>query len=810
MAAVSGAIPNVIGGVSQQPTEIRALNTSTALVNTRSDVATGLSTRPFGGYIGEVGPAPSGAQTVASHKISKVSGRYEVSVYGGQVYVIDLDTGQKQTVTVEGGAGSYINTTDAAANIGFVTVGDTTFIYNRKVTVSAQYKTEGSGTNGNWETGITRKNPNRHSTVWVQQKVGYDRWLALYQNGDLFCKFMWPNDWTAGGAASKLRQYTSTYTSPSASGGSYYTDGVEGPLATSEVSTTVFTITLKSESNWFSFDDDHGKQTMTVVNDKVQEFADLPSGDIEGRLILVSQDRGEDSDDYWVWYKNGFWEETYGWNAYEKPNNSTMPVILVDNRNGTWTLKRTDWPGRTVGDADSNPTPTFIGRTINHMFVHKGRMCILSDENFIASRVGDFENFYRRTCTQLLDDDPIDVASPEGGGGPVFHAAEFDNGLLLFSALDQFKITGDGEGLLSPNTVMIRHANSYNCSSRVSPIFVGPNILFADDYGTRGYAAFREYQIERVFGREIAPAVTDQVPEYIPAGVYSMSGSSTDNVIIALTTGDRRSAWVYNYYFNTEGKVQSAWQRWEFPGPVYAAGFDGDRLIVHIVYGGKLRLMSFTFDAGADMVLDKDSVLLDLRVDENASSVTYDGEDSRVSLPYPIAPADLERTLLVISPENTGTALKGQVYIPSSVSGSTLVFPRVDLRNQKFLVGLAYRFYWRLSPIFMRDNNLVAIQDGRLQLRKVSLLYNNSGPFKTHFTPTGGRQSYTSEFTGWNVGSADTLLGIHSLHSGSFRVSVNGAAEDMDLVVEAWTPWRVRFSSIEWDGRWRPSKRRTT
>lgn len=797
MAAVSGSIPNVIGGVSQQPTEIRSLNTSTALVNTMSDVATGLSTRPFGDFIGELGPAPTGSQTVASHKISKVSGRYEVSVYGGQVRVMDLATGTTQPVTVEGGAGSYINTPDAASNIGFVTVGDTTFIYNRSVKVSAYYSAEGSGYTGNTEAGLVRKNPNRYATVWLKQKTGYDRRIALYLDGVQFASAFWTHD-----AQTQPAEVSADLEAA--------VNGSTTSRSTERVSQTIFAIKLNSESEWVDFDDDHGKQTVSVVNDKVQEFADLVNSDVTGRLCLVSQERGEDSDDYWVWFKRGYWEETYGWNAYEKPNNSTMPVILEDNRNGTWTLKQTNWPGRTVGDTDSNPSPTFIGRTINNMFIHKGRMCILSDENFIASRVGDFENFYRRTCTQLLDDDPIDIASPEGGGGPLYHAMEFDNGLLLFSSLDQFKISGDGDGLLSPNTVIIRHANSYNCSSTVSPVYLGPNILFADDYGTRGYSSFREYQVERVFGREVALSVTDQVPEYIPSGVFSMTGSSTNNVIVALTKGERTSAWVYNYYFNSEGKVQSAWQKWTLPGPAFAAGFDGDRLVFHVRYGGRMHLLGFTFDAGADTILDKDSVLLDLRVDEGDVTTSLVGVDTHVTLPFVPEAGDLEEYRLVVSPENTGSALRGHVFSPSSISGRTLVFPRVDLRNQEFLVGLRYRFFWKLSPIFMRDNNLIAIQDGRLQLRRLSILFNHSGPFTTHFTPSGGRQTYTSEFTGWTVGSSETLLGELALHSGSFRVSVNGAAEVMDLAVEAWTPWRVRFSSVEWDGRWRPSKRRTT
>src|SRR5690606_39854099 len=121
MAAVSGSIPNLIGGVSQQPAEIRALNTSTALSNTWSDVATGLSTRPCGRYIGSIASAPTGGNTVATHIVNKPTGRYQIAVHGGSVFVTDLVTGAAQTVTVESG-GAYINAADAARNIGFVTV----------------------------------------------------------------------------------------------------------------------------------------------------------------------------------------------------------------------------------------------------------------------------------------------------------------------------------------------------------------------------------------------------------------------------------------------------------------------------------------------------------------------------------------------------------------------------------------------------------------------------------------------------------------------------------------------------------------
>src|SRR5690606_13603351 len=208
------------------------------------------------------------------------------------------------------------------------------------------------------------------------------------------------------------------------------------------LSTSVSSVLFDTEGEFLTATDDFADQALFAYNDSVTEFTDLPRFDRTGRLVMIQADMEEDADDYWVWYTGSVWQETYGWNAHESPNNTSLPVILVDNKDGTWTLKYTNWPGRTVADADSNPTPSFIGRTIRYMFVHKGRMCILSDENFLASRVGEYENFYRSTCTQLLDDDPIDIAAPEGSGASLNFAKEFRDGLLLFSSFDQFRIEG--------------------------------------------------------------------------------------------------------------------------------------------------------------------------------------------------------------------------------------------------------------------------------------------------------------------------------------------------------------------------------
>lgn len=791
MAAVSGAIPNLVGGVSQQPPEIRAINTSERLVNTWSDVVTGLSTRPHGEYSGQVSNAPAAGKTVATHDIHKPSGSYRVSIHGGSIFVTNLKTGVAQTVNIQAPAGSYISVDDAAANLGFLTIGDTTFIWNKTKVVTKSVVAE-NGLTGATIDGVVRLNPNRYSTVWVKQRAGYNANYSIYYNDVLKANFV-----TADGTPSSIATDLTA-------------DMTGAGLSSALISKTVISTQLPNETDYLVAQDDFGNNALFSYNDFVDEFTDLPNFDRTGRLVLVRQEMGNPKDDYWVWYAAGEWSETVGWKASETITASTMPHVLVDNGNGTWTLKQHTWEGRKVGDFDSNPTPSFVGQTIRHMMLHKGRMVILSGENSIGSQVGFYENFYRSTCTQLLDEDPFDIASPSSKGAELNYAMEFDGALLLFSKFDQFRIEGDNEGNLSPNTVTIKKVNSYNAAPKATPAFVGPNILFVDDFDNGGYAKLREYQIDRSFGRQVAPSVTDAIPDYIPSGVYQIAGSSTDDIIVLLTTGDRNRVWLYNYYFNSEGKVQSAWQLWEFPFTVWGAGFVDDHLVLTVSYNGKLHLLTFNFDSGADKVLDRGSIALDFRTSLSTLAVSYDGRDTTVTLPYTLASdADLSRLVAVVVPGNTGPLLEGKTYEPVSRSGATIKFTNVDLRGNDVEIGWTYEFDWTLNPIYMRDRNLVAIQDGRLQLRGLSLLYSNSGPFKALVTPPG-RPTFTKVNSGFVIGSSDDRLNRLSLNSGSFAISAPGESHRVSIRIVAKTPWRVRFSSMEWNGAYQPKRKRTT
>lgn len=791
MAVISGSLPNIIGGVSQQPPEIRAPNTATALTNTWSSVISGLSTRVNSKFIADIGAVPVGEPKPSTHGISKSTGRYKLSVVNGAITVTNLNTGATEPVTVLNGADAYLATADASRDIRFSTIADTTFILNRSVTTQVIQVGE-SGATGLTEDGTVRLNPNLYSTVWVKQSTGYQSYYTIYRNNAQIANVLINDNATA--ISNALRSTSGS--------GNLTGNGITWAAITD----TITSLENAAETDYHVVSDNFGGQAMACYDDAVEEFADLTDKDRDGRLVLVKQDQSDTGDDYWVWFKGGEWQETFGWGAYEYPDKTTLPVVLIDNLDGTWTLDYRDYPGRTVGDADSNPAPSFLGQKISDMFRYKGRLVLLSGENIIMSRKGELENFYRTVCTQLIDEDRIDIAASESRGADLLYARPFNKGLLAFSATDQFLLTGDNDGLVSPNTVDMDLVNTYLAHPGCDPVGVGPNILFADSSPSGGYTRIREYQIERIFGNQVALPITDHIPEYIPGGIYRMLSVPSASAVIVATHGDPNALYAYNYYYNNDGKVQSSWQRWEFADPIVNVVLMGNSLILTSYRDGRVIDHSIDFVEGVRGDVGDEDILLDYRVHSSDLVVTFDGTDTSVALPYP-AGSDL---ILVTTTDNAGNIAPGTTVMPDQVDtvADKLVFAGTDLTGEAFYVGAPYTFEWEPSPIFLRDEKQVAILDGRLQLQSVKLSFSQCGPFSVTVTPPG-RSSYTKELTALATNGGGSMMEAAADKEGTFRFAAPGEAPRVRSVVTASTPWRARFSSLEWGGRYQPKRRRT-
>lgn len=130
MSLLTGAIPALYNGVSQQSPLVRSGDQLEAQLNGWSSLADGLQKRPPLEHIAALMPqAPTNAYT---HEINRdAQHQYIVVVAGGRIRVFDLN-GQERSVTAPGGWGYIEGLADYAEDISMLTVADYTFVVNRK------------------------------------------------------------------------------------------------------------------------------------------------------------------------------------------------------------------------------------------------------------------------------------------------------------------------------------------------------------------------------------------------------------------------------------------------------------------------------------------------------------------------------------------------------------------------------------------------------------------------------------------------------------------------------------------------------
>ena len=97
MALVSSTIPNLIGGISQQPAALRLTTACENMTNTFPSIVSGLQKRPPTRHVANLGTALTGG--VSGYMIERSEDyRYLVIALNGDLKVVDLNTGVYKTV----------------------------------------------------------------------------------------------------------------------------------------------------------------------------------------------------------------------------------------------------------------------------------------------------------------------------------------------------------------------------------------------------------------------------------------------------------------------------------------------------------------------------------------------------------------------------------------------------------------------------------------------------------------------------------------------------------------------------------------
>lgn len=806
---VTGDVPSLLNGVSQQSPAFRLLTQSEAQVNRYSTLLAGNKLRPPTERVAEV----SGGLSNFVHLINRDSvERYQVVAGEGALQVFDF-SGASKTVAFPDGYAYLTGMTDPASEMLALTIADYTFLVNKTKKVAMNPAVLAPSRTPEAILNITSGNYGRTYQVRIDGAVAAEYATPVGDNSnqspgvattviaehlyrDLRVSLQNQTPTTdAGGVAS---------TPWNVGGGNIaslgYANGVWGvgihqnALHVTRYDGVDFTIAI---------DDGVGGASMKLAKDKIAKFSDLPQYGPHGFRIEVAGSNGTGMDNYWVWADKGGtdnnskidWRETIKSGTQLELDASTMPHVLVREADGTFTFKRATWGQRKCGDGvDISPDPSFVGRTIRDIYFHRNRFGILSDDASIMARSGDTFDFFRRSATALLDDDPIDVAASHIKVSLLESAVPLKDNLILFSGGTQFRLAGNE--LLTPKTASIRPLTEYSCAVGVKPVAMGSTIFFvADSPGSTAHAAIFEYSYDQKQDTIEAQETTSHCPAYIPSGVYKIIGNVDEGVLGVLSKADRSKMWLYRYYWQGGEKLQSSWSVWDFPGGEILGGasIHSDFYLV-VRRGGNTYLERIRLDtAVVDDPLDL-MVGLDQRTISDPVAFSGGVNLTRFNCLYP----EDHPNLVVV-----GT-LSGRQYF---VKTTTPTYVDVEgLVEEPVYLGIEYSSELALSTIYYREsrgNSTVVRRDGRLQLQHLTLAFDKTAGFDVEIT-RDLRDPVVESFKAFKLDNPQFLLDRINPQSGRINIPIMGRNDRVTIKVRSsrWLPNAI--TGLSWRGIFAP------
>ena len=768
MGMVRDTVSNFIGGISQQTDKLMFPNQSKDLLNQLLDPIEGLKRRPPTEYIARLTDKLDLHPYI--HTIVKEDETYQVILTGDDVKVFDLE-GNEKDIVIKNNAYDYITSLNPLEDFYMISIADYTFILNKTAKTSL----------------LPNKFANNHqSTALVFVKQGdYGVDYKIKVNGEeVASKQADKTD------ASKIK--TSYIASDLYSDLNSHLDKNQWEI--NILGSTILVTNLLGEPFEIQTVDGNGNRNLFAFYNETSCSNDLPVVAPNGFILKIIGDKISVADDYYVQFKTadnsdfgtGAWIECCQPNIQYKIDPSTMPHALIREADGVFTLKQLEWTDRKSGDEDTSPSPSFIGKTIQEVLTHKGRLGFIAGDRQCYSDVEDMFSFFKRSVLTELDTDPIDVGS-NSKMVLLKHSLPFNEGLMLFSETSQFNLKGGD--VFTNGTVSLDLVTEYQCSKHCKPIIVGANGYFTYENGA--YTRIMSVYITQSYTLD-AIDITEQVPSYLPSNMYKLAGSSANHILIGLSKNEPNAIYVYNFYYNGEQKVQSAWHKWDFGGDVLNVDFDKHIIYVTIEYNDGIYLEKIDLTPKLTEEELNYIIYLDRKVYNN--NCVYNEETKETICPLPYTVKDIANLRVV---DNNGFPRTFELDADKNEL-------KVKGNYPNLIVGMVYKSEWHLPHIYVRrqsSQGTSKVQEGILMVRDINLTYADTGYFEVKVIPKYTTQIESSFiFTGMICGLDSATLGKIPIESGTFIIPVISRNEEVEIVIENDSYLPNCFLSMEWLG----------
>lgn len=528
--------------------------------------------------------------------------------------------------------------------------------------------------------------------------------------------------------------------------------------------------------------------TGTVTGQK-QTFADLvtdvPSPS-DGVIYEITGGASE-LDNYFVkWVAaDNQWTETVDPNGQNDFDLTTMPIKITRTSSGVFEASRVDWSSRSVGSQTTVPAPKWIGFPLTDIVFYKNRVGLLGESNIYFSQAGDFTNLWPDKATDVLDSDPIDLAAT--GSRVSFLKWGVPYRKTLFITADRVQFEQNNAGILTPFTATIDETTAYATTNRTKPVVMGSELYFAGEVSGNGI--IYEYYFDEATLSNTADDVTKHVLGFLPGGISRMAADPASGKLFVMCGNRPNDLYVYTVYWNGSEKIQSAWGKWTFDSAIM--DFD--------VLTGELHVVTLR---GADVLLQKIAIS-DTNTDlgfnialDQKTSVTgvYDGGTGLTTWTLPYAHNDA-----VVGVLSSQFTLAGKSLFLTAATANT-VTATGDLSAYPVIFGFTYNSAVTFSRLYRRKENNASDLQGRIQARRMTLYYENSGYFQVDVT-LAGKGTKTHTYSGRNVGLLNNLIGSLSIADGDFNFPVMSRTDRITAITvrnDTFIPFTI--TSATWIG----------
>lgn len=790
---VDGGIKSLLQGVSQQPARDRVPGQCTIQQNMRADPVDGLSRRCSTELVERL---LTGVTLIHGfHEFRTKDQQDFIAVfYDNTIKVANLN-GVDFPVSIDTDARPYISGT----GLRFHTDENTTYVANSDVVVEmlddvSDYYNAGAGSIPAGIVQILGGQYGKKYSIVIKDSTG--TWLVEHTTPDGSLPSHSVNIGTKHIAADLYVPLVSAV-------GSNFTLSLQEDMIFIRSNTgRTFNVTAY---------DDWGNVNIKASNDTAKSVADLPQLAPHLYAIRIAERSDPEMD---VWFKfivegqednpvpnagffgsKGYWQECPAPDVPIKIDPATMPHVLkFDPDTQQFTFSRSTWENRKAGTTKSNPNPSFIKNTINDVGMFQSRLAFVSGASEVMSRTNRSEDFWFASVAQQVDTDPIDIKS-RANSSVLRALVPHNKDLVAFATKGQFITFGRSN--ITPQNATLVLTSSFESELSCKPVSAGRNVFFATNFGK--YSGIREFFAESSSDINDSQDVTQHVRKYIEGRVTALAASPNYDTLIVHTDVNPTIAYMYQYIWNEQKKLQSAWSQLVFNYPVVWSFFKEELLYIVYRIGGDLYLARLSLDVQPSAGVNY-HVYLDMQFDVPNCRTQF-------VLPYNLYNTDKLRCVQGAGCPTPGLIVAIDSVTFDPVNNNYVVTLKSDMNGGNVICGLRVPGRYRPTMPMIKDEDSVKVGTGSLKISRFLVSTGSTGELRGKaFSKYGDGPEVM--FSARIIGDVDNVVGQQPIidHTYTMPFGYNADMAEIEFYSDSHLP--MNLLDIEWVGSYNKRGRR--